>query len=182
MKRINKAWSIKNAGDLDKFIKRVEKSDAFFARLNAFEAKLDAAYQKWWVAPNATTDEAGKVFKRLDGRRKVARFKTGEGSRLLKLLPQLLVALKIFDIIGEGVAVAANAGGHTPYQEGKWQEFEFRYRRALDVAVRTEAPPDKREYLVPLKDAFIKYLRAIEIPDKAVSAIDAALEVYLADQ
>ena len=46
---------------------------------------------------------------------------------------------------------------------------------------RSVAPPEKQDYLEPLKEAFINYLRALGIDETVINTIDQSMSLYLVD-
>lgn len=178
MKAINRNWSYNNAQHRQQFIRRVVNDNAFWERLQGFQAEIERNYSRYWFSATDSRRRIREVFRRMDGARNVARFRLGEGGRMARLLAGLGGALAIFTIIGDGVAFAENVAGHSPEAQAAWAILENRYRAALNRAILLRATPERDRYLMPLKDALINYLRAIRMPDLALNTLSASLEVY----
>jgi hypothetical protein len=181
MKQINRNWSVHNHEHAAAFLRRVRNSNAFFDRLTEFENALERTYARYWIRADDPPRRIREVFNRMDGERNLSRFVLGEGGRMGRVITNLGAALAIFGVIGDGIAFAENVAGHSPQAERAWGILQSRYRAALNRAIQTRGVPGTLQYLMPLKDALIDYLRAIETPSTAVNAISYTLEVYMAN-
>ncbi len=181
MKRINSNWSWNNPQHRAQFLRRVRNDNAFFQRLTQFQQRMESEYADLWVRSTDTSSRIRQVHRRMDGARSIARFQIGEGARARRLLPTLAGALVFFGLIESSLGAASLlVAGHTQLQEQKFEILLSRYRAALDRAIVRRAHPEKLQYLIPLKDALIDYLRAIGISDNVLNSLEYALEVYLA--
>ena len=162
------------------FLNKVMGDKKFYERLTAHEERLIAAFKGSWVEPGMSAKAMKGVHKKLDGFKNWTAWKTGRAKRWASVFPSLAKGLAFFALFSgaAGTLAAATSAG----SEEQWERFDRRYENALDRAIMLQGPPEKADYLDPLVDEFIAYLRSLEIDDKVIGSLELAMRVYLADK
>jgi hypothetical protein len=144
--------------------------------IEAFEAKLDARYSKWWIGSGKQQKtKVTKILNDLNSTR--SQFVAGKAQRWAGLGFSAIAGIELFDLFAKNAQAANNIANHNPAQLQKWNDLVLQYDASLDQVVDLDRLTKSRGLF--LKKAFIEYWTELGLDAAAVTAADLALTKWI---
>jgi len=144
----------------------------------ALSGKLDEAYASFWMTSGTNQSRlVTRIRNELNAAGGQCNFALGKAGRMQSLGFSLGASVGLFSFLTGNAKAAANIAFHNAGQKADFQEFVTKYEGALDKQM--DGNPITKNEAEHLMEAFIRYLRALELDEGAVSKLEAAMGAYI---